>query len=81
MSNLLTVQQVSERLGCKSDLVRAHINAKRLRAFNIGAKRQKIWRIAENDLAAFLESQVEEPAEKIVRRPPLELKYLKGCVG
>lgn len=79
--NLLTVNQVADRLACKPDTIRAHIAAKRLRAFDIGTKSQRIWRVSEEDLVAFLDQNVQTPSVPLRIPRRATLKYLKDAVN
>src|SRR3972149_6948725 len=70
MSDLLTVEEVADRLRLHEMTVRRHIKAGRLRAVRVGRR----VRVREEDLAAFV-----KPAEGVheLTREELREKFLK----
>ena len=50
---LLTVEDVAKRLQVHPEVVRRYLRSGELRGIQIGGR----WRIAEEDLAAFIEDQ------------------------
>jgi len=55
--DLLTTQQVAERLQTSKRYVDDQLRSKRLRGFKIGDGPRARWRIHESDLKAFLEAR------------------------
>jgi hypothetical protein len=67
----LTVKDVMKRLGLtRPHLVLDLIRGGQLRASNISSRPlgRATWRIAESDLAVFLESRVPSPPPPVMRR-------------
>jgi hypothetical protein len=66
---LLTVADVSRKLGIGIDAVLAHVKSGRLKAANVGAGVVRPrWRIAEADLMSFLSVRIAAPPAARRRR-------------
>jgi excisionase family DNA binding protein len=64
VSQLLSTSQVSERLGLSTNAVIALCDSGQLPHFRIGAGAKKRYRIAEEDLVAYVESCRKSPEAK-----------------
>lgn len=72
----LTTQQVASRLSCSTEHVRRLIDAKELRAFDIGRHGRKEWRVEQAWLDEFIRCKQETPPEPIRIDPLLKARKL-----
>ena len=66
----LTTTEVARRLGVSADKIRYWITTRELRAINVALRRggRPRWRIAVEDLAAFLAARTVTPEPVVKRR-------------
>ena len=63
MTQLLTLNDASDRLGISPDAVLTHVRAGRLRGINVGnGSRRPRWRITEDALEQFIAAATTGPA-------------------
>lgn len=60
---ILTLQEVAQRLRCSVSTVKLHIATGRLSAINLGTASQRHYRITEKAYADFLELESQSQAE------------------
>jgi excisionase family DNA binding protein len=81
MSDVLTIEQVAERLKCSPAAVRNLIASGQLRASNLGSRSRRYYRVTEESIDAFLgqPSPPPVPAPTLERSPTLvSLRFLGG---
>jgi excisionase family DNA binding protein len=80
MSDVLKIANVAERLGCSPATVRKLIESGQLRAFTVGSRSRKYWRVSEEAYAAFKGSPSPPPvpAPTLERSPALVTRRFLG---
>lgn len=63
LSKMLSLEQVQEILNVKAPLVYALVRSGELRAAQFGGR--GVWRVREDDLAAYIDAAFERTAERI----------------
>ncbi len=63
LARMLTLEQVQEILNVKAPLVYALVRSGELRAAQFGGR--GVWRVREDDLAAYIDAAFERTAERI----------------